>query len=61
MRGKNNFDRFYRIDESRTKATGDTGLGRSIAKQIVDYHEGKISIESKLGQGAKVSIYIPKR
>lgn len=54
------FDRFYRVDESRNKATGGAGLGLSIAKQIVDFHNGKISIESKLEQGTKVSIYIPK-
>lgn len=54
------FDRFYRVDESRTKSTGGTGLGLSIAKQIVDYHDGKILIESKLEQGTKISIFIPK-
>lgn len=53
------FDRFYRADESRTKTTGGTGLGLSIAKQIVDYHKGRILVESKLEQGTKVSIFIP--
>jgi signal transduction histidine kinase len=54
------FDRFYRADESRNKTTGGTGLGLSIAKQIVDYHEGRILVESKLEQGTKISIFIPK-
>ncbi|GFZ33883.1 hypothetical protein CSC2_44090 [Clostridium zeae] len=54
------FDRFYRVDESRTKTTGGTGLGLSIAKQIIQYHEGRISAESKLGEGTKINIYLPK-
>lgn len=54
------FDRFYRVDESRTKATGGTGLGLSIARQIIGYHEGRISAESKLGEDTKIYIYLPK-
>lgn len=54
------FDRFYRIDESRTKATGGTGLGLSIARQIIQFHEGRISAESKLGEGTKINISLPK-
>lgn len=54
------FDRFYRVDESRTKATGGTGLGLSIAKQIIEYHGGRISAESKLGEGTKINIILQK-
>lgn len=54
------FDRFYRVDESRTKATGGTGLGLSIARQIIKYHGGNISAESKLGAGTKMIISIPR-
>lgn len=54
------FDRFYRIDESRTKATGGTGLGLSIAKQIIGYHGGRISAESELGKGTRINIFMPK-
>ncbi|GFP75769.1 sensor histidine kinase [Clostridium fungisolvens] len=54
------FDRFYRVDESRNKTTGGTGLGLSIAKQIIQYHEGRISAESKLGEGTKINIYLPQ-
>lgn len=54
------FNRFYRVDESRTKATGGSGLGLSIAMQIAESHNGKISIESKLGEGTSVNVLIPK-
>ena len=54
------FDRFYRVDESRTKSTGGTGLGLAIAKQIVESNKGSISAESEVDKGTKFSIFIPK-
>lgn len=54
------FDRFYRIDESRTKDTGGTGLGLSIVKTIVDLHKGEIKIESQLKKGTKITMVLPK-
>lgn len=51
------FDRFYKSDKSR-KFKG-TGLGLSIAKYIIELHEGNVSVESKLGKGTVVSIYLP--
>lgn len=53
------FDRFYRVDKSRTKETGGTGLGLSIAKWIILKHKGTIEVTSKLGFGTKISILLP--
>lgn len=52
----NIFDRFYRVDKSRTKDKGGTGLGLSIAKWIVSDHKGKINVISKVGQGTTIII-----
>ena len=54
------FDRFYRADESRTKATGGTGLGLAIAKQIIQNHKGRIWAESEPGKGTRISFIIPE-
>lgn len=48
------FDRFYRVDESRTKATGGSGLGLSIAKRIVDSYGGSIKAVSEVGKGTEI-------
>ena len=53
------FDRFYRVDDSRTNATGGTGLGLAIVKRIVEIHKGEIEILSELGKGTKISIILP--
>lgn len=53
------FDRFYRADKSRTKQSGGSGLGLSIAKWIVEKHHGKITAKSVLGKGTKISISLP--
>lgn len=54
------FDRFYRVDQSRTKTdVQGYGLGLSIAKQIVDKHNGSVSVESELGKGATFTVQLP--
>jgi two-component system, OmpR family, sensor histidine kinase SaeS len=54
------FDRFYRSDESRTRATGGAGLGLSIAKAIVEAHGGTISVKSEPGQGTTFAVSLPR-
>ncbi len=53
------FERFYRADKSRTRATGGAGLGLTIARQIVEAHGGQIKAESEPGQGARFTFTIP--
>lgn len=55
----NLFNRFYRVDEARSKKTGGTGLGLAIVKQIIDIHNGNISINSEPEKGTKVIIKLP--
>ncbi|SEM84405.1 HAMP domain-containing histidine kinase [Paenibacillus sp. OV219] len=57
----NLFERFYRVDGARSRATGGAGLGLSIAKRIVDMHEGKIDVFSKPDQGTTISVALPQK
>jgi two-component system sensor histidine kinase BaeS len=53
------FDRFYRADPSRTRATGGGGLGLTIARKIVEAHGGEIRAESVEGQGSRFIFELP--
>jgi signal transduction histidine kinase len=53
------FERFYRADRSRTRATGGAGLGLAIVKQLVEAHGGRVGITSQVGAGTTVSFTTP--
>ncbi len=53
------FDRFYRVDKSRTRSTGGSGLGLTITKRLVEAHGGKISVVSVAGQGTTFTFTVP--
>jgi signal transduction histidine kinase len=53
------FERFYRVQEDRSSQTGGSGLGLTIALEIVRLHRGDINVQSELGQGVTVTVYLP--
>ena len=55
------FDRFYRVDPSRSKASGGTGLGLAIVQGIMSLHGGNVEIASEPGRGTRVTLRVPTK
>ncbi len=53
------FDRFYRVDEARSRQTGGSGLGLAICKSIVEAHRGEILVDSQLDEGSRFTLRLP--
>ena len=52
-------ERFYRVDEARSRSVGGTGLGLAIVKHISERHQGQLDIDSEVGKGTRVSVTFP--
>jgi len=55
------FERFYRVDRARSRATGGTGLGLSIVRHVALNHGGDVGVESRLGEGSRFWVRLPRR
>ncbi|MBO5341584.1 MAG: GHKL domain-containing protein [Lachnospiraceae bacterium] len=55
------FERFYRVDKSRSKKTGGTGLGLAIVKHIAEQMNAKLQLDSTLGKGTTITIFFPQK
>jgi two-component system sensor histidine kinase SenX3 len=53
------FERFYRVDRTRSRATGGTGLGLAIVRHVAQAHQGEVSVESHEGQGSTFTLKLP--
>ena len=53
------FERFYRVDKSRSRETGGTGLGLAITKNAILMHHGTVKVTSKVGEGTTFTVRVP--
>ena len=53
-------ERFYRVDTARSRELGGTGLGLAIVKHIISRHRGALTVESQVGEGSTISVYLPQ-
>jgi two-component system sensor histidine kinase SenX3 len=53
------FERFYRVDQGRSRQTGGTGLGLSIVRHVAANHQGRVEVESREGEGSTFRLILP--